>query len=158
MNPIFARSPETEAVAKTLRGVNGEISYQTLAASAGLQIGRLKQILSSARRILLKDKIAFGVIQNYGLKRLGDSDKVVESRADVKKLRRAAKRGKKKLSTIESFERLTPREQLVATTARTIFSLTESNASTDLEAGEVTVAEAPRPAEASAAIVRLGKK
>lgn len=156
-NINFTRTPETDAVVKVLHGVNGEISYQTLAMSAGLTIPRLKTLLGSARRILLKEKIAFGTIQSFGLRRLGDSDKVAKSEDDKKKMGRVAKRGIKNLASLEAFDRLEPREQLTVTTNRTIFSLTIDHSVTKPKPQEQPTA-APETNKASAAVVRLGKK
>lgn len=156
MNPTFARSPETEAVAKTLRGVNGEISYKTLASAAGVTIPRCKTLLASARRILLKERVSFGTIRSFGLRRLADADKVVKSEDDKKKMGRVAKRGIKNLASIEAFDRLEPRQQLVVSTNRTIFALTLDHTRTKPQPQDPPPA-APETTSAAAAVALLGK-
>lgn len=124
MSLTFERSEHTEAVVKILRKVNGEASYMTLASQSKLPVARLKSVLSSARRILKRDKILFGVVIGQGLKRLSDQDKVVKSESTKKRMARTADRGIKDLETIEQFERLSQTDQLKVTTNRTILNLT----------------------------------
>jgi hypothetical protein len=155
MHIIFTRSQDTESVVKILRSANREISYETLAAATNLTIPRLKSLLPSARRILLKEKISFGTIRSFGLSRLDDSGKATKSEDDKKKVGRAAKRGLKNIESIETFDRLGTREQLVVSTNRTIFSLTLNHSRTTPQPPKETAV--PETNEAAARIVRLQK-
>jgi hypothetical protein len=155
MNLNFTRSPQTEAIVKALRGVNGEISYKTLASAADVTVTRCKTLLASARRVLLKEKIAFGTVHGFGLRRMGDGDKVIKSEADKKKMGRVAKRGIKNLASIEAFDRLEPRQQLVVSTNRTIFALTWDHTQTKPQPQDPPPA-APETSTAAAAVARLG--
>lgn len=120
----FTRHPETDALAAVLRSVNGEISYIDASKRVGVSVRRVKQLLGSARRILVKEKIIFGTISNYGLRRLGDGEKVVKSENDKKKIGRASVRALRSLETIQEPEKLSLAQQSAASINRTIFALT----------------------------------
>jgi hypothetical protein len=125
---IFERSIDTENAINALRKVNGEVSYDELAARSHLSVKRLKQVLPSARRVLRKENILFGTIFGHGLKRLGDLEKAHASEAAKKRIGNTAKRALKDLDTIENFGALPNVEQLSVTTNRTIFHLVREHA------------------------------
>lgn len=70
MPMTFERNNDTESVVVALRGCNDEISYKSLAHQTGLTVERAKQVLASARRVLVNEKILFGIIRGEGLRRL----------------------------------------------------------------------------------------
>lgn len=130
MQQMFQRSPETEAIVAVLRGVNLDIAYGEIARQTKLPLERMKELLSSARRVLRNEGIMFGTVRNYGLRRMGDREKVQKSEDNKKRISRAASRALKEIDTIEAFELLPPVDQLVVTTNRAIFSLTRQQAKT----------------------------
>lgn len=145
MKGSFERHPDTQAVVDCLRGVNGEISYSEIAKTVKLTTGRLKSVLPSARRVLSKEKIMFGTIIGVGLRRLSDQDKVKKSETNKKRIGRSASRAFHELETVEHMELLPPREQVMATTNRTLFWVTrqQCNAKPPKEAEKVTPAALP---------------
>lgn len=152
----FERSPLTDSLVHILRAVNGEVSYETLAKQAKIDKARMKAVLPSARRILKGEKILFGCITNFGLRRLVDGDKVRKSEDNKKRMARAAGRAIRELGTIEAFDRLSNIDQLVVTTNRSIFNLARSQLMTRPEMRDPPPAMPQAPAVEN--LVRIGKK
>lgn len=122
MGLIFERSLATEATVVVLRGVNDEITYDEGARRAELPRSTFIAVLPSAQRILERENIVFGRIKGIGLRRLSESERAKKTEADKKKLMRASSRAGKHAAQID-MTKLAPREQLMVTTNRTIFSL-----------------------------------
>jgi len=120
------RSVDTDKTVDALRGVNNEISYESLCAATGLPMARQRQVLASARRILEKEGILFGAMWKIGLRRLFDSDKVVQSEHTKKRIGRAASRGVKRLDTISDYDKLSKNEQQTAAINRIVFSVVKA--------------------------------
>ncbi len=134
MPMIFERSPDTDAVIKSLRGCNNEISYRDLARQAGLSLQRAKAVLPSARRALRSDSgVLFGVVRGEGLRRLTDEEKVKKPEAFKKRIFRGAGRELRDLGTIADFGRLSKNDQHKVTTNRTILSIIRQQANVKIE-------------------------
>lgn len=157
MNPSFERSPDTDRVITALRGVNQEVTYGDLAKLASLSTPRTKAVLTSARRALRKEKILFGTIVGYGLKRLNDEDKVGKSEANKKRMMRAAGRAIKEIETIQAFDRLSPSNQVVVTTNRTIFAMTRQHLTASPKAAPPQPTEAPSTNTENLIAMRKGR-
>jgi hypothetical protein len=156
MDANFERSPDTDRIVKVLRGVNQEISYSDIAKQAQLSVLRTKQVLGSARRILRNsEKLMFGTVIGWGIKRLSDDDKVRKSGDNRKRLARTAGRALKELDTIQAFDRLPATDQLVVTTNRTIFTLSRQQL---LGASPIARPATPNAAEPNTRkLVRIGR-
>jgi hypothetical protein len=124
----FERSPDTESVINVLRGCNSDITYFDLSKRAGLGVGRMKQVLASARKALSREGILFGVIYNVGLKRLTDHDIVKKPEAFKKRVFRGAGRELKDLGKINDFGALSKTEQHSVTLNRTILGAIRQSA------------------------------
>ncbi len=132
----FERSEDTSALVEALRKVNGAIEYSGLVQLTGLPLRRVKSVLPSARRVLLREKILFGTIRGYGLQRLSDVEKARTTEAVKSKIRRAAGKGLKALDTIEHFEAMPNIDQLVVTTNKTVLQLIQSQTMTPVPKSE----------------------
>ncbi len=118
---MFERTATTLACVSLLRGVNGEITYTTICGQLKLPLETIRGSLSSARRALEKEHIAFGVIRGVGLYRLNDSETARSSSKFVRQINRTAGRGKRRLGAIADFDKLSNADQLEATLNRTLF-------------------------------------
>jgi len=96
--------------------VDEVINYTDLSKEISRPVKGSSGCLQTARRSLFNSsRILFAAINGVGLKRLSDNGKIDASDLDVRKVRRAARRGAKKLASIDSFEKLTPAKQLAHT-------------------------------------------
>ena len=139
----FERSPDTEAVIVALRGCNNEISYRDLARQSGLSLGRAKQVLASARRVIRSEGVLFGVIRGEGLRRPTDSDKVKKPEAFKKRVYRGAGRELKDLSTIANFGALEKVEQHSCTINRTVLNVLRQQANVKPEPKKTVMTPQP---------------
>lgn len=146
---IFERSPDTDAVIDTLIGCNDEITYQDIAARAGLSVERAKAVLPSARRVLRKSGILFGTIMGRGVHRLTDLDKVKKPEAFKKRVARGAGREIKDLSTISDFGKLGKTEQHAVTLNRTLLHAIRQSAAVKPKEVTTPITGAPLPNSAS---------
>lgn len=121
----FKRSQLTDAVIVILRGVNDDISYSELAKRTKTTVPDVKRVLTSARRVLLNDKILFEPIIGFGLQRLTDSGKVLRSEKNKRRLKSGSRRSLKELETIFDYNQLTHDEQITVTLNRTLFELVQ---------------------------------
>lgn len=120
---MFKRSQLTETVIGVLRGVNDEISYSELAKRAKVSVPDVKKVISSAKKVLMDEKILFESIVGYGLERLTDSGKILRSEKNKKRLKSGSKRSIKELNTIHNYNELSHDDQIKATINRTLFEL-----------------------------------
>jgi hypothetical protein len=119
-NPMFQMSVDARLIRQELAKVaNGkEITYGELATIIAKPVSGATSALQSARRSLLnQDGIVFDVIRGEGLIRLDDEAKVSASDRDIKRVRRAARAGAKKLASVEFFEKM-PAATQVSHTAK----------------------------------------
>lgn len=138
--PSFKLGVDTQTLVKRLLEVNeGEsIPYELLSKTIDSDVQSTSRgALESARRIVLRDnQIVFGVIHGIGLKRLTASEVVEQEGGSVSKIRRAANRSLKRLSTAD-FDGLPPQEQnrhrLVSCTLGAISLCTSTKAQNRLE-------------------------
>lgn len=120
--PLFVMSKETQAIVEVLRGVNQEISYPHLSAAVGIAVTGNTPALASARRHLESaEGIVFDVVRGQGLVRLDDVGKVASTARHARSISRAARRGKKRIGSIENFAALPNDAQLQATLRATQF-------------------------------------
>lgn len=130
-SPDFIMSEQTAALVKVLRGVNKDISYATLSRAVGFNITGGTPWLTSARRNLENTEgIVFAVIRGEGLRRLDDSGKVASTTKHARTIGRTARRGKKRLGTVENFTALPMKDQLAATLRATQFEFAAQAVST----------------------------
>ena len=74
--------------------------------------GKARGCLTTAMRaVLSRDRMVFSCIRSEGVKRLADAEIVGIGPVVVKKLRKAAKRGIRKLSCVQNFDSLTPEQK-----------------------------------------------
>lgn len=124
---IFEQSEKTLACIKVLRGVNYEVSYDALSQVVGFPVVGSTPALQSARKHLEKfENIVFECIYSEGLRRLDDSSKVRSTARHARQISRTARRGMKRLATVDSFEKLSPSDQLAATLRNTQFQFVRS--------------------------------
>lgn len=157
MQMIHERSPDTDAVVNALRGINDEVSYRDLAHRANLSLGRTKEVLASARRILVNENgILFGCMRGIGLKRMSDTDKVKKPASFRKRVFRGAGREIKHLATIADYENLTKSDQNIVSIERISLNAIRQQAS--VKPQEKKVATAPSPLPNIQNLVDLKKK
>lgn len=101
-------SLDTRTVVELLRKVEtGEvIKYKTLSEATGRDIaGKHRYILASAMRVVLhRNGIVFAAVAGEGMKRLADEEIVAVGAQAIASMRRAAKRGVVKLSSVRDFD------------------------------------------------------
>lgn len=125
---MFEKSRMTKLLCDHLRIVNEHISYDRIAAITGRPVGDIRAAIASARRILERDKIVFAVVRGVGLRRINDNE-IVQSTEQMKgTIRRASRRGLKRLEAISNVAALPPAEQMTAMLNRTIFEAVHQHA------------------------------
>jgi hypothetical protein len=130
-NPNFQQSEQTAAIVATLRGVNQDISYVALSKAVGFRVTGATSSLISARRVLESaENIVFDTVRGQGLIRLDDAGKVASTERHARTIGRTARRGRKRLNTVENFSALKPKEQLAATLRATQFEFAQQAVST----------------------------
>lgn len=126
-HPIFEQSEKTLACIRVLRGVNFEISDKAMSESVGFTVTGSTPAVQSARKHLEKvEGVVFERIYGEGFRRLDDTNKVRSTARHVRQISRTARRGMKRLDTIDSFENLSPSDQLTATLRNTQFQFIRS--------------------------------
>lgn len=155
MKAIGERSADTDRLVVALRGVNGEISYSNLAKQADLAIPRAKALLTSARRIVLRDDgLTFGAIRGFGVKRLNLEEKINDADHDLKKMHRASGRAIKKHDTID-YGLLKKDQQHRVTTQRTVFNIIRMNSAVKSKKPETKEATSSAPLPNTALLARM---
>lgn len=122
---MFEMSVDARLLKQRLAKVSpGEtISYTELGKEISRMVCGATSELQSARRSLFNDEgIFFSPVRGYGLQRLTDEAKVDASVSDLSKVRKAAKRGAKKLASVEKYDALPPEKQLQHTIRMTAFT------------------------------------
>lgn len=126
MPATFEMSSESRVLRQRLRQAKiGEVvSYAQLSADVGKAVSGASGALQSARRALLNDEhMVFDVVYGVGVKRLADAEIVAASDRDLAKVRRAAKRGARRLASIGNFAALSPKDQLRYTLGMSVLAL-----------------------------------
>lgn len=126
MKPSFSLSADTRFVYQKLRelAVGSTATRDDLAALIDVpaQSTRLNAAIASARRKLLhEENMVFGTIRGVGLKRLDDTEIVGTAAATTRKIRRAARKGVKTLSSVQDFSALSRAEQMRHSASLSIF-------------------------------------
>lgn len=141
---MFERASTTKALIHLLKGVNGEIEYGVIEAAVGLQLARLRGPLNSARRALERDhKVVFATIRGFGLRRLSDGEKVKSTEAIKQRIRKASRRGLRRLDAVDNPALMLPSEQASATINRVLFEAIQ--AQTTAVNDRVKAAPSPTP-------------
>lgn len=124
MTDRFRLSPETNAVVKRLEGLQfGEtVTYEELSHMVGGDIqSKKRHHLASAQRLLLMQRqMVFGVIRDQGVKRLSDSEIVLDGRGYVDKIKRASRKGARTLGCVADYERMPADMKLQHNTALSV--------------------------------------
>lgn len=107
-HPYQANSIDIAALVSALDGlaVGEVISYETLSAAIGRDITTRRYLLDRARTQLLKSRKVFGCVTRQGLQRLSDTEIVDTSVHQFKRIRRAARKGARVLSSVSDFNAL----------------------------------------------------
>ena len=116
----FERSAEVDFMVRELRGVNQEISYETLLNKLEGEFdkeftnSRFKGIIHSSKRILTRDTpgIEFGCLRGWGLRRLREGEKGDKNNARFRHIGNQAKEIQNTLAHTD-IEVLTPTEHLL---------------------------------------------
>lgn len=128
---MFQMSERTAAIVSTLRGVNQDIGYPTLSRAVGFPVtGATAALISARRHLESTENIVFDTVRGQGLIRLDDSGKVASTERHARTIGRTARRGRKRLGTVENFAGLKPKEQLAATLRATQFEFAQQAVST----------------------------
>jgi hypothetical protein len=118
-------------IVAALVGTNDEVSDTALSQVVGETIAPNSYALKAAFRDLQRadPPIHFRRIRRVGWKRMHDPDLVVHSEADLKKIARGARRGRKRLGDVR-FSALNNQDQLHAARNNTRFAAIEDAATT----------------------------
>lgn len=89
-------------------GIGETVGYDTLSEAIGRDVrGTAYSQLATARRHLLRDKqMVFEAVHNVGIKRLSDAEIVATGESAVGRVRRAARRGTQRLTSVQDFDAL----------------------------------------------------
>lgn len=97
-------------------GIGETVSWGDLAKIIGRDVtagnGGYSALTTARRRALMDDGMVFDAVLKVGLKRLSDQDIVATGQATVDKVRRAARKGNRRLLSIQDFDAL-PNEMKV---------------------------------------------
>lgn len=122
---------ETERLlVAALKGVNDEISDEALSTAIGLDIRAHQYGLRCAFRTLEKASppVEFTRIRKIGYRRLRSEDYGPRSERDLKKIKRGARRGLKRVNRVPEFGKLTVNEQIRLATNSTVLAAIEQQA------------------------------
>lgn len=108
----------------------GEVlTYQQLNAAAKCDVQERNTVLQTARRIAQRDKqFVFGTISGVGIKRLSDEEIPDEGISAMKRSRRIAKNGMKKLECAD-LSKMSPETKVKAITTKTVLGLFSASGS-----------------------------
>jgi len=132
---LFVKRPETADLTRkiiaVLIGTNDEMSDEALSQMVGVPVRSDTYALRAALRDLERadPPVLFRRVRKFGWKRMRDTDIVVGSEGDLKKIARGARRGRKRLGKVV-FDRLSNGEQLHAARNNTRFAAIEDAATT----------------------------
>lgn len=107
MKPTFTISIDTRRVFDRLMlaEVGAEITYNELTGLTGVNVQkRGRSYLDSARAMAQKQNVVFGVLHNFGLVRLSDTEIVQTGASTVTKIRRTARRGARRIVAVKDFD------------------------------------------------------
>ena len=112
--PSFSIHPDTRFLYQLLEKltIDEEITYAEISTQAGFPVDGSSRPLQSAKRMLLKEDRVFETIRGKGVKRLNDQDIVKSTQAENAAIRNKARRGARKLTSVQDFSKLSNAEQL----------------------------------------------
>lgn len=118
---IGQASAETEALTRFLAEaeIGKIITYSEMKDACKADVQTYPHHLQTARRTLLKRRIAFGTIIGIGIKRLDDGEMPDEAKEKQDRARRAAKKGLQILNCAD-LGKLDPETKVKAITTRTV--------------------------------------
>ncbi len=121
----FKMSADTRLLKQALEKLDqgGYISYKDLSFIIAKPVEGSTPALQSAKASLLKVDYVFAPVRGEGLKRLRDDEIVHASDGDVRGLRRKAKKGVRKLVSVQEFAKLDPKLQLQHTTRTSLMTM-----------------------------------
>ncbi len=110
----FTRSPDTQFIYQELKNlpVGETISYEKLTTIVGSKVTGASPSFQSAKRILLNEGIVVTVVWGEGVKRAEDVDKLKAVGKDISSIQRKARKGVRRISAIDNYSKLTPKEQM----------------------------------------------
>lgn len=107
-SPSFVASPDAEIlyvnlVAEATKDPGAVITYEWLSTTISRDVSKeARHLLNTARRrALSKNRMVFEVVRGVGVKLVSDTEMVKLAAASRKKAGKAAKRGLKKIETVE---------------------------------------------------------
>lgn len=120
---IGQRSAETEALLRHLEKaeVGHIITYKEMLLACKADVQAHPSHLNTARRTLLKSRVAFGTIIGIGIKRLDDHEMPAEAKSKQIRARRTAEKGLAILNCAD-LGKLDPELKVRAITTRTVLS------------------------------------
>ena len=124
--PTFEISIDTRMIYDRLKKsrVGDVVTYEELTKLVGRDVtdGAHGNLYSARRRLLREDQIVFDTVRKIGLQRLGDTEIVEASEADLARIRRAAKRAGRKLTCVQNFAGLQETHQTKHNAAMSLFA------------------------------------
>lgn len=114
MKSIPEMSADTRAVVDYLRKeTEPVVPYAKLNELTGRSLnGKHRYILISAlKHLLANDGLVYGAVRGVGIKRLNDTEIVAAGSETLPRIRRAARRGIKRLTSVQDFNALKPDDQ-----------------------------------------------
>jgi hypothetical protein len=123
---MFEMSPDTRLLRQHLRAaiVGQTMTYDELSKVIGKPVDSANTSLRSAiNSVLRHDHIVFAAIRKVGIERLSDDRIVSASDQDIDGIRRKAKRGAIKLTSISDYDKLTPAKQLMHTARLSVLTM-----------------------------------
>lgn len=125
MKLSFEMSADARLLRQRLAAVKiGEsVTYADLSREISKPVDGAFPALQTARRSLLNnDGYVFAVIRGEGLKRLSDEEIVAASDQDVNRIRRTAKKGARKLASVQDYGAMSNASQLRHTTRLSVMT------------------------------------
>lgn len=99
------------------------IKYADLSAEISKDVSGGTPALQTAKRSLLQNEgFVFSCVRGEGLKRLNDEEIVAASDQDVNRIRRSAKKGARKLASVENYAAMSNAAQLRHTTRLSVMT------------------------------------
>lgn len=123
---IFEMSPDTRLLRQHLRTakIGDVLTYADLSKVLGKPVDSSHPSLRSAINSVLKhDNFVFAAIRKIGIERLSDERIVSASDGDIDAIRRKAKRGARKLTSIADYAAMTSNKQLAHTARLSVLTM-----------------------------------
>jgi len=134
--PRFERSIETQLIIDRLSKCTLDseesrtVTYEEISKIVRYNIQKRRSCLDSARKILLSEKRMFGVITNVGIYLMDDEEVAISSGKPVKKIHSTANRGKKQLTAIGDYNKLSDEAKRKYNLNNTLLTFTAKSTTT----------------------------